>query len=91
MVGYGKAVYSFRKYASTPLRVSKSSQKLIFSHSQYWIWCPVMGPILGGQAGGLFYDAFLFTGEESIFNKPCVLSPGPFFFWRTLLNMIRLQ
>ncbi|RDB19033.1 hypothetical protein Hypma_014345 [Hypsizygus marmoreus] len=38
--------------------------------NQYWLWCPVMGPILGAQAGALFYDAFLFTGEESIFNRP---------------------
>ncbi|KAF9468647.1 aquaporin [Collybia nuda] len=50
MVGYGKAVYTFR--------------------NQYWIWCPILGPILGAQAGAFFYDAFLFTGEESFFNKP---------------------
>ncbi|KAF8073908.1 major intrinsic protein superfamily membrane channel protein [Lyophyllum atratum] len=50
MVGYGKAVYTYRH--------------------QYWIWCPVMGPFTGALAGGAFYDAFLFTGSESIFNKP---------------------
>ncbi|KAG5646484.1 hypothetical protein DXG03_003249 [Asterophora parasitica] len=50
MVGYGKAVYTFR--------------------NQYWIWCPILGPFLGALAGGAFYDAFFFTGAESIFNKP---------------------
>ncbi|KAF9525543.1 putative aquaporin 4 [Crepidotus variabilis] len=40
--------------------------------NQYWIWCPIMGPILGALFGAFVYDAFLFTGEESIFNKPCV-------------------
>jgi len=50
MVGYGKAVFTFR--------------------NQYWIWCPVIAPFLGALAGGGFYDVFLFTGEESIFNKP---------------------
>ncbi|KAJ7644861.1 aquaporin [Roridomyces roridus] len=38
--------------------------------NQYWIWCPIMGPIVGAQAGAFFYDAFLYTGDESPFNKP---------------------
>ncbi|KAJ7648352.1 major intrinsic protein superfamily membrane channel protein [Mycena polygramma] len=38
--------------------------------NQYWLWCPIMAPILGAQAGSLFYDAFLYTGAESPFNKP---------------------
>ncbi|KAF8887185.1 aquaporin [Infundibulicybe gibba] len=50
MVGYGRAVYTFR--------------------NQYWLWCPVIAPIMGAQAGAFLYDAFIFTGEESIFNKP---------------------
>ncbi|KAI0953644.1 hypothetical protein AcW1_007813 [Taiwanofungus camphoratus] len=50
MVGYGKAVFTFR--------------------NQYWIWCPVMGPILGALVGVFIYDAFIFTGGESILNKP---------------------
>jgi len=50
MVGYGKAVYTFR--------------------NQYWLWCPVIAPIMGAQAGAFVYDAFLYIGEDSIFNKP---------------------
>jgi len=49
MVGYGKAVFTFR--------------------NQYWLWCPIIAPILGAQFGTIFYDLFIFTGEESIFNK----------------------
>ncbi|KAJ7643934.1 major intrinsic protein superfamily membrane channel protein [Roridomyces roridus] len=45
--------------------------KQVFDYrNQYWIWCPIMGPILGSQAGAIFYDAFLYTGDESPFNKP---------------------
>ncbi|EGN98476.1 hypothetical protein SERLA73DRAFT_183511 [Serpula lacrymans var. lacrymans S7.3] len=38
--------------------------------SQYWLWCPILAPFLGMQFGALFYDLFLFTGSESIINKP---------------------
>ncbi|KDQ62611.1 hypothetical protein JAAARDRAFT_466206 [Jaapia argillacea MUCL 33604] len=37
---------------------------------QYWLWCPVIAPILGAQVGTLIYDAFIFTGAESIVNTP---------------------
>ncbi|KAF8062202.1 major intrinsic protein superfamily membrane channel protein [Lyophyllum atratum] len=50
MVGYGKAVYTFRNH--------------------YWIWCPILGPLLGAQVGTMFYDAFLYNGEDSRFNQP---------------------
>ncbi|KAF7795403.1 hypothetical protein EIP86_006561 [Pleurotus ostreatoroseus] len=38
--------------------------------NQYWIWCPVLGPLLGGLVGIFFYDTFFFTGSESILNRP---------------------
>ncbi|PFH53456.1 hypothetical protein AMATHDRAFT_73290 [Amanita thiersii Skay4041] len=50
MVGYGKAVYTFRR--------------------EYWIWCPVIAPILGCQVGSLFYDLFLYIGDDSPINQP---------------------
>ncbi|KAI6114373.1 major intrinsic protein superfamily membrane channel protein [Pisolithus sp. B1] len=34
--------------------------------NQYWLWCPILGPILGMQAGGLVYDLLIHTGLESI-------------------------
>jgi len=40
-----------------------------FRH-QYWLWTPILGPIMGGLSGTLVYDAFLYTGSESILNKP---------------------
>ncbi|KAH0578455.1 hypothetical protein H2248_003603 [Termitomyces sp. 'cryptogamus'] len=50
MVGYGKAVYTFRNH--------------------YWIWCPILGPILGAQVGAMFYEAFLYNGRDGRFNQP---------------------
>ncbi|KAL0960971.1 hypothetical protein HGRIS_005968 [Hohenbuehelia grisea] len=41
--------------------------------NHYWLWCPVLGPIVGAQLGTIFYDLFLFTGEESVINKPYVM------------------
>jgi len=38
--------------------------------SQYWLYTPILGPIVGGIIGTIIYDAFIFTGSESIFNKP---------------------
>ncbi|TFK52238.1 major intrinsic protein superfamily membrane channel protein [Heliocybe sulcata] len=38
--------------------------------NQYWLWCPVIAPILGAQAGTLIYDGLIFKGGESIVNKP---------------------
>jgi aquaglyceroporin related protein len=50
MVGYGKAVYTFR--------------------NQYWLWTPILGPLIGAQFGCAAYDILLYTGEDSIVNKP---------------------
>ncbi|KAK0475624.1 major intrinsic protein superfamily membrane channel protein [Armillaria luteobubalina] len=49
MVGYGKAVYTFRNH--------------------YWIWCPIIAPILGAQVAAMFYDVFIYQGHESIVNR----------------------
>ncbi|KAG9086874.1 hypothetical protein FRC06_002841 [Ceratobasidium sp. 370] len=38
--------------------------------SQYWLYVPILGPIAGAFAGTAIYDALLYTGSESIFNKP---------------------
>lgn len=42
-------------------------------HSQYWIWCPIMGPILGALFGAFVYDAVLYAGEENIFTQSFVI------------------
>jgi aquaglyceroporin related protein len=38
--------------------------------SHYWFWCPGIATTLGAQAGVVIYDFLIFTGKESIFNKP---------------------
>ncbi|KAG9315744.1 major intrinsic protein superfamily membrane channel protein [Chiua virens] len=38
--------------------------------NQYWLWCPTLGPILGMQIGALVYDTLIYTGPDSIINKP---------------------
>lgn len=40
-----------------------------FRH-EYWIWCPIMGPITGALTGVFLYDTFIFIGAESILNRP---------------------
>jgi len=38
--------------------------KQVFTfRDQYWLWCPIIAPIVGGLVGALLYDAFL---SESI-------------------------
>ncbi|KAJ7079819.1 putative aquaporin 4 [Mycena belliarum] len=45
--------------------------KQVFTfRSHYWLWCPVIAPFLGAQAGAIFYDAFLYLGDETPFNRP---------------------
>ncbi|KII90844.1 hypothetical protein PLICRDRAFT_107336 [Plicaturopsis crispa FD-325 SS-3] len=45
--------------------------KEVFTYrNQYWLWCAILSPILGAQVGTLIYDAFLYTGSESLLNRP---------------------
>jgi aquaglyceroporin related protein len=36
--------------------------------SQFWLWTGIIAPIFGAISGGAIYDAFLYTGEDSIFS-----------------------
>ncbi|KIJ62605.1 hypothetical protein HYDPIDRAFT_114262 [Hydnomerulius pinastri MD-312] len=38
--------------------------------NQYWIWCTILGPVLGMLFGAFTYDMLVYTGGESIVNKP---------------------
>lgn len=38
--------------------------------NHYWLWCPVIAPIIGAIVGTFVYDLLFFTGEESIVNRP---------------------
>ncbi|KAF7422673.1 hypothetical protein PC9H_010829 [Pleurotus ostreatus] len=52
--------------------------KTVFTfRNQYWLWCPIMGPIVGAQLGTIFYDLFIFQGNESLINKTNKKSDRP--------------
>ncbi|KAG2037768.1 major intrinsic protein superfamily membrane channel protein [Suillus americanus] len=38
--------------------------------NQYWLWCPILGPIFGMIVAAFFYDAMLYKGSDSVTNKP---------------------
>ncbi|THH05163.1 hypothetical protein EW145_g5003 [Phellinidium pouzarii] len=40
-----------------------------FRH-QYWLWCGVLAPILGALVATFLYDLFMYTGSESLLNRP---------------------
>ena len=42
----------------------------------YWFWNPWLSSILGGVVGAATYDAFLYTGQDSPFNRPKRASVG---------------
>ena len=44
-----------------------------FLLSQYWLWCPIIAPILGAQVGIGFYDLFLKKQESA--DSPAWVSP----------------
>ncbi|KAJ7677426.1 putative aquaporin 4 [Mycena rosella] len=86
ILGIGACLGMETGYAINPARdlgpriltamVGYGSQVFTFRKSltPHRLWCPVISPILGAQAGAIFYDAFIYLGDESPFNKPCVSS-----------------
>ncbi|KAI0690457.1 aquaporin [Cerioporus squamosus] len=81
ILGIGAALGMQTGYAINPARdlgprlltamVGYGGQVFSF-RNQYWLWCPVIAPILGALVGTFLYDAFFFTGSESILNRPYV-------------------
>jgi aquaglyceroporin related protein len=44
---------------------------------QYWLWCEILAPILGAQAGALVYDALIYTGNKAPSNdRPSIRKAG---------------
>lgn len=70
-------MFTFRKYVLSccPFFEPWNQTLTIMMHglSHYWLWCPVIAPILGAIVGVFAYDAFFYTGEDSILNRPYVL------------------
>lgn len=50
--------------------VGYTSETLFRFRSLYWLWCPIVAPIIGALFGATLYDGFLFIGTESPFNQP---------------------
>ncbi|KAL4080718.1 major intrinsic protein superfamily membrane channel protein [Scleroderma citrinum] len=49
--------------------------KEVFNYrNQYWLWCPCIGSISGMQIGALAYDLLIYTGSDSVINKPSGLA-----------------
>ncbi|EKM51661.1 uncharacterized protein PHACADRAFT_261926 [Phanerochaete carnosa HHB-10118-sp] len=36
---------------------------------QYWLWCPILAPILGGLSGTFIYDLLFYKGTDSFLGK----------------------
>ncbi|KAF8799028.1 aquaporin [Phlegmacium glaucopus] len=70
----GYAINPARDLGPRMLTAMVGYGKEVFTYrNHYWIWCPIMGPILGALFGAFVYDAFLYTGEDSILNRPFVI------------------
>ena len=39
--------------------------------AKYWLWCPIIGSLLGGVVACFIYDSLLYVGNDSFINKPC--------------------
>ncbi|KAF8964167.1 putative aquaporin 4 [Flammula alnicola] len=79
ILGIGASLGMQTGYAINPARdlgprlftaMAGYGKEVFTFRNQYWLWCPVIAPILGALVATFFYDAFLYTGEESILNKP---------------------
>ncbi|KAI6146702.1 major intrinsic protein superfamily membrane channel protein [Pisolithus tinctorius] len=66
----GFAINPARDFGPRLLTAMVGYGKDVFTfRNQYWLWCPILAPILGMQVGGLVYDLLIYTGSESIVNK----------------------
>ena len=81
---------SFRAHSALYAHVCTFACVVFTFRNQYWLWCPVIAPIVGAlgafhvpklvcplvrliipfAVGVFLYDSLLFTGSESLLNKP---------------------
>jgi hypothetical protein len=58
--------------------------------AQYWLWCPILGSIVGALLGTGVYDLLIFEGKESIVNTPCVtLASRALVLTESVIGMLR--
>ncbi|KAJ7134840.1 major intrinsic protein superfamily membrane channel protein [Mycena epipterygia] len=71
------AINPARDFGARLLTLAVGYGKQVYTYrNHYWLWCPILAPILGAQAGAIFYDAFIYLGDESPFNKPNAAARG---------------
>ncbi|THV05801.1 putative aquaporin 4 [Dendrothele bispora CBS 962.96] len=83
ILGIGACLGMETGYAINPARdlgprlltsmVGYGSQVYTF-RNHYWLWCPVLGSIIGCQTGAFLYDFLLYDGPGSIFSRPPTLT-----------------
>ncbi|KZT09234.1 aquaporin [Laetiporus sulphureus 93-53] len=67
----GYAINPARDFGPRLLTAMVGYGKEVFTYrNQFWLWCPIIAPICGALIGVLIYDTFIFTGAESILNRP---------------------
>ncbi|QRW22594.1 aquaporin, Major intrinsic protein family [Rhizoctonia solani] len=78
ILGEGACLGMQTGYAINPARdlgprlmcwIAGYGRELWTYRDQYWLHTPIAGPIVGAIVGTAIYDAFIFTGPESIFNR----------------------
>ena len=70
MAGYGREVWNYRSQYWLYTPIVRSPLYLTSMHTPNVLILLQIGPIVGAIIGTIVYDAFIFTGSESIFNKP---------------------
>lgn len=67
----GYAINPARDFGPRVFTAMAGYGKEVFTfRNQYWLWCPIIAPIVGALIGTFIYDTFIFTGAESIMNRP---------------------
>jgi aquaglyceroporin related protein len=67
----GYAINPARDFGPRVLTAMVGYGKEVFTfRNHYWIWCPIMGPILGAIFATFVYDTMLYRGGDSIINRP---------------------
>ncbi|KAJ2922937.1 hypothetical protein H1R20_g14195, partial [Candolleomyces eurysporus] len=77
-VGFGVSLGMQTAYALNPARdfgprlflsMAGYGKEVYTYRNQYWLWCPIIAPIVGAQAGALLYDLFLYTEKGPLNPK----------------------
>ncbi|KAJ6578618.1 aquaporin-like protein [Mycena sp. CBHHK59/15] len=66
----GYSLNPARDFGPRLLSVAVGYPATVFSYRhQYWLWTPILGPVVGAQLAAILYDVFLYTGNDNAFSK----------------------